>query len=67
MDYTYCIPKNLQQQLIATLRVNGQKELSGLLHSVSIEFNDIGLAYYAGMKGDVWDKHALDWGNRLKF
>ena len=60
MDYTYIVPKNLQQQLIATLRVNGQHELSALLHAATFEYNDVGLAYYAGMKGDTWDKHALD-------
>ena len=46
--------------MIATLRVNGQKELSELLHAVAIDFSDVGLAYYAGMRGDTWDKHALD-------
>lgn len=60
MDYTYDIPKNLQQQLIATLRVNNQYELSKILPYVTIEFTDVGLAYYAGMKGDTWNKHALD-------
>lgn len=60
MDYTYIIPKNLQQQLVATLRVNGQIDLSDLLQTVVIEFADVGLAYYAGMRGDTWDKHALD-------
>ena len=60
MDYSYTIPQNLQQQLVATLRVNGQTILSDLLQTVVIEFADVGLAYYAGMRGDTWDKHALD-------
>lgn len=60
MDYTYIVPKNLQQQLVATLRVNGHNDLSDLLQTVVVEFTDVGLAYYAGMRGDTWDKHALD-------
>lgn len=60
MTYTYIVPSNIQQQLIATLRVNGLNWLSELLINARLSFNDLGLAFYAGMKGDNWDKHAVD-------
>ena len=60
MSYTYVVPSNIQQQLMATLRVNGLNWLSELLINARLSFNDLGLALYAGLKGDVWDKHALD-------
>lgn len=60
MDYDYEIPDNLKQQLVSSLRLNSQLRLSELLIRVNILFDDVGLAYYAGLRGDNWDKHALD-------
>ena len=60
MDYDYEIPDNLKQQLVSSLRLNSQLRLSELLTRVNILFDDVGLAYYAGLRGDNWDKHALD-------
>ena len=60
MDYDYEIPDNLKQQLVSSLRLNSQLRLSELLSRVNILFDDVGLAYYAGLRGDNWDKHALD-------
>lgn len=60
MDYTYDIPTQLQQQLVAALRANGQSQLADIVSLAKFDFNDVGLAYYAGLRGDNWDKHALD-------
>ena len=60
MNYTYAIPANLKQKLLSALRANGMAELANLLNPVVMEYGDLGLAYYAGVKGDNWDKHAID-------
>jgi len=60
MDYTYDIPAQLQQQLVAALRANGQVQLAEMISAAKLDFDDVGLAYYAGLRGDNWDKHALD-------
>lgn len=60
MNYTYVIPANLKQKLLVGLRANGLAELASILTSAVLEYRDVGLAYYAGVKGDNWDKHAVD-------
>ena len=60
MNYTYAIPANLKQKLLSALRANGMAELANLLNPVVMEYRDLGFAYYAGVKGDNWDKHAID-------
>lgn len=60
MDYTYAIPGNVKQTLVATLKANGFTKLSDVIAMCQINFTDVGYAYYAGLTGDVWDKHAID-------
>ena len=60
MTYTYDVPIAIQQQLVAVLRSNGQIQLSEMISVARLDFDDVGLAYYAGLRGDNWDKHALD-------
>ena len=60
MSYTYVIPANLKPKLLAALKVNGLAELANILTPAVLEYHDLSLAYYAGLKGDVWDKHAVD-------
>lgn len=60
MAYTYDIPIAIQQQLVAVLRSNGQFQLAEMISAAKLDFDDVGLAYYAGLKGNNWDKHALD-------
>lgn len=60
MDYTYDIPAQIQQQLVAALRANGQIQLAEMISAAKLDFDDVGLAYYAGLRGNNWDKHALD-------
>ena len=59
-DYTYVLPDNFQQGIIRFLDLNGKKELANLLKSCKIYYDDLGYAYYAGMRGDNWNKKALD-------
>ena len=60
MDYTYEIPGNVKQTLVAALKANGFTKLSDVIAMCQINFTDVGYAYYAGLNGDVWDKHAID-------
>lgn len=60
MNYTYEVPKNIKNQLSSILKSNQQKQLSELISLSVMEFKDVGYAYYAGIKGDNWDKHAVD-------
>ena len=59
-QYTYVFPKNFQQKFIHFLEQNNLSNLSKLLYNCKIDYTDINLAYYAGMKGSVWNKRALD-------
>lgn len=59
-DFTYIIPDNFFKK---TLRYLQQKnsELADAFARCTYEPEDVGLAYYAGLKtGDNWNKHALD-------
>ena len=60
MDYSYEIPKQIKQQLIASLKLNNNQRLAEIISRTELSFNDVGFAYHAGLKGDNWDKHALD-------
>lgn len=59
-QYTYVFPKNFQQKFIHFLEQNNLSNLSKLLYNCKIDYTDINWAYYAGMKGSVWNKRALD-------
>ncbi len=60
MNYTYEIPKNIKNQLSSILKSKQQIKLSDLISLSTIEFKDVGYAFYAGIKGNNWDKHAID-------
>lgn len=59
-DFTYEIPENLLQEFTRFLELNGRKELAHLLKGCKLYYEDLGYAYYAGMRGDNWNKKALD-------
>lgn len=59
-DFTYKLPDNFQQGFVRFLNQNGMNYLVQPLLKSKIVYKDMGYAYYAGMKGDVWDKIALD-------
>ena len=60
MAYTYDIPIAIQQQLVAVLRSNGQIQLAEMISAAKLDFDDVGLAYYAGLKGNNWDSPYKD-------
>lgn len=59
-DFTYEIPANLSQEFTHFLELNGRNELAQLLKGCKLYYEDLGYAYYAGMRGDNWNKKALD-------
>lgn len=59
-DFTYELPDNFQQSFIRFLFQNGVKNVPQLLSKSVITYDDVGPAYYAGLRGDVWNKRALD-------
>lgn len=59
-DFTYEIPANLSQEFTHFLDLNGRNELAQLLKGCKLYYEDLGYAYYAGMRGDNWNKKALD-------
>lgn len=59
-DFSYSMPKDWWGLFINFLSANNQRELASLCCQCIAYYDDVGLAYYAGMKGkDYWNKHAL--------
>ena len=58
-DYTYCFPEDFKEKLVIYSEQRS-KHISSSLKKCSFEYTDVGLAYNAGMKGDNWNKHAID-------
>lgn len=59
-DFDYEIPENFNTQFSAFLQQNGAREIGIHIRNCNVDFDDVGLAYYAGLRGDNWDKHAVD-------
>ena len=59
-DFTYEIPDGFHDRLVRFLQQNGSSDIAQILRQCKVEYEDMGLAYYAGMQGDNWDKKALD-------
>lgn len=59
-DFTYTTPDNFSKRVFQYLQQNNS-ELAAAFSKCTYEYDDVGLAYYAGLKtGNNWDKHALD-------
>lgn len=58
-DYTYCFPEDFKEKLVIYSKQRN-KILSNSLEKYSFRHTDIGLAFYAGVIGDNWNKHAID-------
>ena len=60
-DFTYEIPSSFATRIIQFLnqRKNGQI-IANAFQKCQYEYDDVGLAYYAGLRGDNWNKRALD-------
>ena len=59
-DFTYELPKNFNTRVIQFLQQLGNAELALAFQRCKYEYDDIDLAYYAGLRGDNWNKRAVD-------
>ena len=59
-DFDYAIPDNFNISFSLFLQQNGADEMAKHIRNCNVDFDDVGLAYYAGLRGDTWDKHAVD-------
>lgn len=59
-DFSYEIPGNFDKRVSQFLQQVGHANVAEAFGRCKYEYEDVGLAYYAGMKGDNWDKKALD-------
>lgn len=59
-NFSYEIPKNFYKRVFQFLQQQNEN-LAVTFSRCTYEYEDVGLAYYAGLKsGDNWDKRALD-------
>lgn len=59
-DFTYSFPDNFNKRVIQFLQQFGKPQVAQAFQRCEYEYEDVGLAFYAGLKGDNWDKKALD-------
>lgn len=59
-DFTYDVPRSFDRRVIQFLQQFGKGHVAEAFQRCEYEYDDVGLAYYAGLKGDNWNKKALD-------
>lgn len=60
-DFTYEFPSDFESRLLQLLQQDvSEKKAAMAFRRCKYEYEDLGLAYYAGLRGDNWDKRALD-------
>ena len=59
-DFTYELPKNFHRRVVQFLQQSGMHNIADAFQRCKYEYDDVGLAFYAGLKGDNWNKKALD-------
>ena len=59
-DFTYSLPENFNRRVVQYLQQFGKSDVAQTFERCKYEYEDLGLAYYAGLRGDNWDKKALD-------
>ena len=59
-EYSYKIPENFDKRVLQFLKQKKCTDVANAFSRIKHEYTDEGLAYYAGLKGDNWNKHALD-------
>lgn len=59
-DFTYTIPDNFRKHVIQFLIQSHKDDVVQAFQRTKFEYEDIGLAYYAGLRGDNWNKKAID-------
>lgn len=59
-DFSYELPSNFSTRVEQFLTQYNKRVVSDALKNCQFEYEDQGLAFYAGLRGDNWDKHAID-------
>ena len=59
-DFAYELPKNFNRRVVQLLQQFGKNDVAEAFLRCEYEYDDVGLAYYAGLRGDNWNKRALD-------
>lgn len=59
-DFTYEMPKTFDKRVVQFLEQIGRRNLAEAFLRCEKEYEDIDFAYYAGIKGDNWNKRAID-------
>jgi len=59
-DFTYELPNNFYKRVVQFLQQSGKVNIAEAFQRCEYEYEDVGLAYYAGLIGDNWDKKAVD-------
>ena len=59
-DFTYEFPGNFNMRVVQFLQQVGNTKSAQAFQRCTYEYEVLGLAYYNGLKGDNWDKKAVD-------
>lgn len=59
-DFTYELPESFNRRVVQFLQQLGNNKSVEAFQRCEYEYEDVGLAYYAGLKGDNWNKKAVD-------
>ena len=60
-NFSYELPSDFYSRVIQILQqISVNDRLADAFQRCKFEYEDLGLAYYAGLRGDNWDKRALD-------
>ena len=59
-QFTYELPNNFNTRIIQFLQQKGRSDVAVAFQQCKYEYEDVGNAFYAGIRGDNWDMNALD-------
>ena len=59
-DFTYDLPDNFRKRVVQFLQQSGSEKVAEAFQRCEYDYEDVGLAYYAGLRGDNWNKKAVD-------
>ena len=60
LDFTYEVPEDFCNRVFQYLKQYGKDDVGNAFKRSEYECEDVGLAYYAGLIGDNWNKKAID-------
>lgn len=60
MNFTYQLPLSFESHINQYLKQRKKQNVAEAFKNCKYTYDDVGLAFYAGLRGDNWDKHALD-------